>query len=82
MMLLITTSLKIANTMDKTFLHLFSYERVDSGLPNENSVFVNCTILKSFGRYTVGDKVPHIGAQVTLYLWPTEEDYDEETIIL
>ena len=69
--------------MDKTFLNLFSYEEVEEPkLPNENSVFKNCTILKSFRRYTVGDKVASISAQVTLYFWLTDNDFEEETIIL
>jgi hypothetical protein len=67
----------------KKFQDLFSYESVrEPTTSGENRVFINCTILRTIGKYKQGDKVDAIGVQVTLYIWDTEDNFDEEQIIL
>lgn len=67
----------------KQFLDLFLFESVrHPNKQNENTVFQNCTILRSFGKFKLGDKVDAIGVQLSLFLWTSETDFEEETIIL
>lgn len=68
--------------MNRIFLDLFSYESVEYNPPPSNSVFRDCTILKAFGAFSPGDKVQYIGVEINLHLWTTEDDFEEEHIIL
>jgi hypothetical protein len=63
----------------KQFLDLFVYESIKE---SQNKSFVNCTILKAFGKYKPGDRVQAINIQLSLFIWTSEQDFDEEHIIL
>ena len=63
------------------FLDLFSYAlKVPPLHGNSNSVFHDCVILKAFGKYTPGQRVPYISVQVTMFLWENDQNFEEETV--
>lgn len=65
----------------KEFLGLFSYEEIEEGNRSEGKtcLFKNCSILKSFAHYKIGDKIETIFFSLDLFLYSKDQE-DEQTI--
>jgi len=64
--------------LENQFLDLFTYE--SKKLPeksDENTVFENCTLLKSLDTFKAGENVEAIGVCIQLFLWKNSDDFEE-----
>ena len=60
------------------FLNYFEYESTEQG--EQNTTYLNCTILRPMGQYQVGDKVDAINIILEFYIWEGEEMTEDVVI--
>ena len=62
------------------FLDLFIYESISPG--GTSTIFNNCTILKPLNNFKPGDRVLAISIQLSMFVWTSPDDFEEEVVNL
>ena len=63
------------------FLDIFTYEKMELPKGGDNTVYINCTLLRPLDSFKIGDTVHSISMCINLYLWKdAHTQYYEEAI--